>query len=167
VRRWIAWNVLFRLQESLKGHATFSILKEMERADRLSREELEQLQAARLQDLVSYCYAHVPYVRNLMCEAGVAPSDIRGPRDLARLPLMRKADVRKNRALLHSGAAGKLSSLSTGGSTGEPLIFDISRRRTASRVACRQRVSRWWGVSVGDPELARRFVDAVSSARAQ
>jgi phenylacetate-CoA ligase len=34
------------------------------------------------------------------------------------------------------------------------LIFDLCKRRVASRVACRQRTSRWWGVSVGDPELA-------------
>jgi phenylacetate-CoA ligase len=56
--------------------------------------------------------------------------------------------------LLRSEIAGKLSSFTTGGSTGDPLIFDLSKRRVASRVACRQRTSRWWGVSVGDRELA-------------
>jgi phenylacetate-CoA ligase len=62
--------------------------------------------------------------------------------------------VRKQRENLRSELAGKLAPFTTGGSTGDPLIFDLSKRRTASRVACRQRVSRWWGVSVGDPELA-------------
>ena len=67
---------------------------------------------------------------------------------------MRKADARANREALRSDIAGKLSSFTTGGSTGDPLIFDLAKRRVASRVACRQRTSRWWGVSVGDPELA-------------
>jgi phenylacetate-CoA ligase len=67
---------------------------------------------------------------------------------------MRKADARANRQALRSDIAGKLASFTTGGSTGDPLIFDLAKRRVASRVACRQRTSRWWGVSTGDPELA-------------
>jgi phenylacetate-CoA ligase len=89
-----------------------------------------------------------------MEEAGVQPCDIQTPADLAKLPLMTKADVRQNREGLRSTAAGKLASSATGGSTGQPLIFDLSKRRIASRVACRQRVAGWWGLSVGDPELA-------------
>ena len=65
-----------------------------------------------------------------------------------------KSRRERNREALRSGIAGKLSSFTTGGSTGEPLIFDLAKRRVASRVACRHRTSRWWGVSVGDPELA-------------
>lgn len=152
--RWLVWNILFRLHERAKGHATFRFLREMETADSFSGSELEDLRARKLQDLVEYAYAHVPYVRMRMREAGVEPTQIREPGDLALLPLMRKADVRQNRALLRSNIAGKLSSFTTGGSTGEPLIFDLSKRRVASRVACRMRTSRWWGVMVGDPELA-------------
>jgi phenylacetate-CoA ligase len=152
--RWLVWNILFRLHERAKGHATFRILREMETADSFSESDLEDLRARKLQDLVEYAYAHVPYIRMRMREAGVEPAQIREPGDLALLPLMRKADVRQNRELLRSDIAGKLSSFTTGGSTGEPLIFDLSKRRVASRVACRMRTSRWWGVMVGDPELA-------------
>jgi phenylacetate-CoA ligase len=154
MHRWLGWNIFFRLHETLKGHATFRMLNEMEVADRFSEAELEELRRRRLRDLIEYSYAHVPYVRRLMQEARLTPSDIREPADLVRLPLMRKADVRQNRAALRSDIAKKLSSFTTGGSTGEPLIFDLSKRRVASRVACRQRTSRWWGVSVGDRELA-------------
>jgi phenylacetate-CoA ligase len=154
MRRWLAWNVLFPLQEWAKGHPTFRILREMEAAERLSAGELEELRREKLRDLIQYSYAHVPYVRKCMQQSGVAPDRIRGPEDLALLPLMAKADVQKNREALRSDIAGKLASMATGGSTGAPLIFDIAKRRVASRVACRQRVDRWWGVSVGDAELA-------------
>ncbi len=147
-------DVLFPLHEWAKGHPTVRILREMETADNLTKSELEQLRRAKLRDLIDYCFAHVPYVRMQLQEAGVAPSEIRDQADLARLPLMRKSDVRMHREDLRSNIAGKLSPIATGGSTGEPLICDLSKRRIASRVACRQRVSRWWGVSVGEPEVA-------------
>jgi phenylacetate-CoA ligase len=152
--RWVAWNFFFRLHERLKRHKTFQFLHEMEAADRLSIDELEELRRLKLRDLIEYSYAHVPYTRMQMQEAGVEPAQIREPADLARLPIMRKTDVRRNRELLHSEIAGKLASFTTGGSTGEPLIFDLSKRRVASRVACRLRTSHWWGVTIGDSELA-------------
>jgi len=154
MNRWVRWNIFFRLHERAKGHATFRFLHEMEAADSFTESQLEELRARKLQDLIGYAYIHVPYFRMRMREIGVEPAWIREPKDLALLPLMRKADVRQNRELLRSDIAGTLSSFTTGGSTGEPLIFDLSKRRVASRVACRMRTSRWWGVQVGDPEIA-------------
>jgi len=154
MRRWLAWNVAFRLQEWAKGHETFRQLREMEAADRLSAEGLQELQARRLQALVCSCYQHVPYIRQRMDKAGVRPEQIRTAADLAQLPVFTKADFREHRADLRSDQATRLSQFTTGGSTGEPLIFDLGRRRVASRVACRQRVARWWGVSVGNREIA-------------
>jgi phenylacetate-CoA ligase len=145
---------LFPLHEWAKAHPTISILKEMEAAESLTTSDLEQLRRAKLRDLIDYCFTHVPYVKMRLQEAGIAPSEIRDVTDLARLPLMRKADVRAHRENLRSDIAGSLSPIATGGSTGEPLICDLSKRRIGSRVACRQRVSRWWGVSVGEPEVA-------------
>lgn len=152
--RWLAWNIVFRLHERAKRHPTFRILRDMEAADRLSRAELTRLQAERLRGFIEYCYAHVPYVRTRMNEAGIKPSRIREAGDLTLLPLLTKADIRRNREQLRSDIAGALSPFTTGGSTGEPLIFDLSKTRIASRVAARQRVSQWWGLSVGDSELA-------------
>jgi phenylacetate-CoA ligase len=154
MHRWLVWNVLFPLQEWVKGHPTFRILSEMEAADRLSVEELERLRTERLQRLIRYGYDEVPYVRDTLREAGLSPSDIRGPADLVHLPLMRKAEVRRHRESLRSRSAGKLIQYSTGGSTGQPLIYDLPMERIASWIACRQRVMRWWGVSAGDQELA-------------
>ena len=151
---WLIWNVNFRLHEWAKGHRTYRFLREMENADQMSADELDSLRSRKLADLIDYAYTHVPYFRRRMQQASITSAAIRTPDDLPLLPIMRKEDIRKNRKALRSDIAGKLSSFTTGGSTGEPLIFDLAQRRVASRVACRQRTSRWWGVSVGDPELA-------------
>lgn len=154
ISRWLVWNILFPLHERAKGHPTFRILKEMEAADLLTTVELQELQATKLRRLLDYGYSHVPYVRRIMEDAGIGPCDVRGPADLLQLPLMRKADVRKNRQNLRSRSAGKLISFSTGGSTGEPLLYDLPKERIASWIACRQRAMRWWGLSAGDREFA-------------
>jgi len=153
IRRWLIRNTLFPLHERLKGHCTYEILREMEAADAMTRDELAALSSAKLRNLIEYCYSNVPYIRSIMQERSIKPSDVQSPQDLARLPVMTKADMRVNRVQLRSTVAGKLTPYSTTGSTGEPLLFDLSKRRIASRVACRQRVTRWWGLSVGDPEF--------------
>jgi phenylacetate-CoA ligase len=154
IHRWLVWNVLFPLHERMKGHPTFRILKDMEAADVLTRAQIAQLRVTRLRDFLQYGYENVPYIQNVLREAGLKPSDIHGPADLVRLPLMRKADVRKHRESMRSRVAGKLTSFSTGGSTGEPLIFDLPQERISSWIACRQRAMRWWGLSAGDKEYA-------------
>jgi len=129
IHRWLVWNVLFPLQERVKGHPTFRILKEMEAADLLSPGELDELRSAKLRQFIAYTQSNVPYVRDVMRQSGIELSDIREPADLRRFPLMRKAEVRKHREQLRSSIAGKLTPSSTGGSTGEPLLFDLPPER--------------------------------------
>ncbi len=154
MHRWMVWNILFPLHERLKGHPSFRMLKEMEAADLLTAAELAELRARKLQQLIQYAYENVPYTHRSMDEAGVPASGIRGPEDLRRLPIMRKADVRKNREAMKSRIAGKVTPFSTGGSTGDPLIYDVGKERMASWIACRQRAMRWFGLSAGDKEYA-------------
>jgi phenylacetate-CoA ligase len=154
MHRWLVWNVLFPLHEWAKGHPSFRILEEMERADFLTRGEIADLRMRKLRALLEYGSVHVPYVREMLKERSLTPSDFQTPEDLRKLPLMRKADVRKMREKLRSDVAGKLTSFSTGGSTGEPLIYDLPKERIASWIACRQRAMRWWNLSAGDREYA-------------
>jgi phenylacetate-CoA ligase len=154
MRRWIARNIFFRAQEACKRHRTFEMLREMEASERLSPAAFAEVCDAKLRDLIGYAYGHVGFIRARMQSLGLQPEDFRTSADISKLPVMTKGDVRSNRSALQSDIAGRLAHFSSGGSTGEPLIFDIAKRRVASRVACRQRVSGWWAVSVGDPELA-------------
>ena len=132
MHRWLVWNLVFPVHELVKRHSTLRILREMEATDSLTVSELEQFRTAKLSQFLQYAYAHVPYVQRMMQQAGVGVSDIHGPADLVRLPVMRKADVREHRLEMRSQVAGKLTSFSTGGSTGQPLLFDLPEERISS-----------------------------------
>lgn len=154
LHRWLVQNIVFPAQELAKGHPTLRILAEMESADALTPAGLRELRDAKLQEFIAYTFRHVPYVRKVMLHSGLEPSDIRSPADLVRLPLLGKADIRRHRLELRSELRKTFVAFSTGGSTGEPLLFDLSPERIASAVACRQRAMRWWGLPVGNREFA-------------
>lgn len=88
---------------------------------------LEQLQALQSQKLcaqVRHVYEHIPYYRELMKKAGVAPSDIRGVEDLHLLPLLTKADLRETYpdGMLAVPRAQCVRIQSTSGTTGKRVV---------------------------------------------
>ena len=73
--------------------------------------------------------------------------------DLSRLPVLDKATMsRRREGLLCADVPGGARCYTTGGSSGEPLIFYWDRRRQEADVAHRLRAHHWWGILPGDPE---------------
>ena len=64
--------------------------------ERASVDELRSLQLARLRETVAYAHANVEHYRRSFAAAGVAPEDLADFTDLARFPLLTKADLRDN-----------------------------------------------------------------------
>ena len=60
----------------------------------MSRDEMTNLQSARLRKLVDRVYHSVEYYRKKMQAVGLKPGDIRGIEDLERLPFTTKDDLR-------------------------------------------------------------------------
>ncbi|MEO6534024.1 MAG: phenylacetate--CoA ligase PaaK [Pseudolysinimonas sp.] len=69
---------------------------ELDAAERMSRDELEALQLARLQETVRHAYQNVQHYRRTFDESGVHPDDIRCLADVQKLPFTTKADLREN-----------------------------------------------------------------------
>jgi phenylacetate-CoA ligase len=66
-------------------------------AETLPREQLAELQLARLRDTVGRVLTAQPRGAELLREAGVADAaDLRSPADLERIPFMRKSDLREH-----------------------------------------------------------------------
>ncbi|WP_328869513.1 phenylacetate--CoA ligase [Streptomyces sp. NBC_00287] len=62
--------------------------------ERLTREQLRELQLDRLRSTLRHAYDNVELYRKKFDEAGVAPDDCRTLEDLARFPFTTKADLR-------------------------------------------------------------------------
>ncbi|MER5217672.1 phenylacetate--CoA ligase PaaK [Streptomyces sp. NPDC002838] len=63
-------------------------------SERLSREQLEELQLDRLRTTLRHAYENVELYRRKFDEAGVRPDDCRSLNDLSRYPFTTKADLR-------------------------------------------------------------------------
>lgn len=145
-------HCLFPLHEWLKGHRSARLLRAMERSQWWSAQQLQEWQLARLGELLRHAGEHVPYYRALFARCKFDPGQLRQLADLARLPLLRKADIAGARAAFKSARATGLRPFATGGSSGEPLQFFLGRRRISHDIAAKWRATRWWGVDIGDRE---------------
>ncbi|HET6317219.1 MAG TPA: AMP-binding protein, partial [Chloroflexota bacterium] len=146
-------HVLFPLHESAKGHASVGVRRRLEQSQWWSPQQLEAQRLATLRGFLSDIGARVPYYRALFKQLGFDPSTVASLRDLQALPLLTKADIRSHLDALKADGHAKLSRYNTGGSSGQPLIFYIGKDRTNHDVGAKWRVTRWWGVDIGDPEM--------------
>ncbi|MFQ3248897.1 MAG: phenylacetate-CoA ligase [Glaciecola sp.] len=146
-------NVFFPLHEKLKKHDTVRIRKELERSQWLSTDKILEQQSARLQHFLSNLYINNTFIKKLFDENGVHVSDIKSASDLQKLPFMTKAVIKDNFDSLLSKNAKAVSKFSTGGSSGNPLIFLLGKERVSHDVAEKWRATRWWNVDIGDKEI--------------
>ncbi len=146
-------SLLFPLHERLKGHDSVAVRRQMEQAQWLASDQIAALQSARLRELLVDVGAHVPYYRALFQSTAFDPGAVISAADLQRLPFLTKSVIRANTEALRHAQAKHLARYNTGGSSGEPLIFFIGKKRVSHDVAAKWRATRWWGVDIGDPEI--------------
>ncbi len=126
--------------------------REFERSQFLSAEEIRQLQWRRLRALLEHSYSQCPFYRERFQRAGLKPSDLHGLEDLRALPILEKRDIQEQgeRMVAQDWPRGDLIRNQTGGSTGQPVSFYLSRARKCTRAAATVRHNRWAGWEVGD-----------------
>ncbi len=146
-------SVLFPLHERFKKHDSVKVCKEMESSQWWDERQLKELQFSKLCQLLKHTQTHVPYYRKLFEEIGFKVENMRSITDLRRIPFLDKSKIRANTEALKSEIAQDLASFNTSGSSGEPLIFYIGKKRVSHDVAAKWRATRWWGVDIGDQEI--------------
>jgi phenylacetate-CoA ligase len=157
-------------------------LHELRESQWLSPDKMRALQEDKLHRLVRHAYRHVPFYRERMKEAKLAPEDIRSLEDLQKLPMLTKADVRKHiyfDIMSDNHAKSEILKITTSGSTGEPFVCFVDRVQLEFRWAATLRAQEWTGYRFGDRQLrlwhqtlglsktqiAREFADAFLSRR--
>lgn len=119
-----------------------------------SRERLQEFQWRELQKLLRHAFETVPYYQKRYAAAGIRAEDIRNWEDFARLPVLSREEINEHREELCSRAfPGKRISHATGGSSGVPLRFYITRDSFEWRCAVSERAYSWTGSRLGDRTL--------------
>ncbi len=165
-------------ESGLRRRKTLAYLREYERDQWRSADELHALQWDKLQRLVAHCWQQVPFYREWWGSAGVgAADDIRSREDYARLPLLTKPVIREHfESMIAPEYRDAMYFKSTGGSTGEPMRFGYTRESYERRVAVMfrgygwsgahlgQRTAYLWGAPVAAPAGFRLFKDRLYHA---
>ena len=146
-------SLLFPLHEWAKGHASVGVRRRLERSEWWMPPQLEAYRVARLRGFLIDIGDRVPHYRSLFRQCRFDPAGVASLSDLQALPLLTKADIRSHLEALKAEHHGPLSRYNTGGSSGEPLIFFIGKDRSSHDVGAKWRVTRWWGVDIGDREI--------------
>ena len=94
------------------------------------RDKLKRYQDKRLRFVIKHAYHSVPFYHELFKKNGITPDDIQEIKDLQKIPVVRKEDLKcesLKRLVSASFEIRRLKMLRTSGSTGEPFSFYISR----------------------------------------
>jgi len=148
---WLVRNCLLPIHERLLGRRTFRAYRELMRTQWQDRRQLEELQLLKLRKLISVMLRELPAYAELSgLDADWLPESLD---DLSKLPLLDKATISARREqLTNRSVPGGPIRYNTGGSSGQPLIFYLDKRRQAYDKAARMRAHKWWGVDVGQRE---------------
>ncbi len=150
---WLFRNLLYPLYEQrLRGRNTLQQMAEFNGHDQWTAEQLQQWQLAALKRLLRHAADQVPWYQQQMRSAGLIPEDMTSVADIAVLPVLTKSLVREHyQDLIANNLRGKTFSKKTGGSTGEPFCFEITRQDYERRMAVM-----WRGYSRAGARMGRR-----------
>ena len=149
-----ARHLFLPLHERLRGRSTVSEWRAFRRNERLDRPAFEALRLAKLRKLVAHCLDTVPYYREVFRNQGITSLSHFSWADLARLPILERETLRaRGDDLKARGWEDRLIRYSTGGSTGEPLVFFTDKHRESCLNAQKLRARSWFGVQPGDRQV--------------
>lgn len=142
------------------------IRAELERSQHWTREEAALEQARRLTQVIRHAAQHVPYYRERFRTLGLDVAAMEFPRDLHRLPMLTKAEVRAaGRRLVAEDAGKPMISSSTSGTTGSPVWFHQDLNAVTREHAFIWRHLAWAGLCPGDRRAWLRGEPIVPSDR--
>jgi phenylacetate-CoA ligase len=139
---------------------TFYYLHSMIRRAYWNHDRLIDYQNKRLRKTIRYAYEHVPFYHRKFRELRIKPIDIKTAKDLNKLPIIRKAEIKKNldKMISKESNVNNLRKLSTSGSTGQPLFLYINAvedefrkaKHLRANISCGQNLRDRW-VTVTSP----------------
>ncbi len=142
------------LQSGIKRRPTLDHLRELERTQWCSLDELHAIQERELKRLLLHVFENVPFARQKYASAGVGLGEIQHLDELVKLPLLTRDEASEHAAARRSVAPPFAAiDKSTSGTTGRPLAFAYDRGSEYWRQATKFRGYGWAGYQLGDPAI--------------
>jgi len=118
-------NKLIRILLKLQGHDLFNYYDECYAKQYLPLDDLKQMQADKLKEILLYSYNNVPYYTHVLGEAGVVVDGKINLANLSKVPILTKDIIREHFDDLKCKDLDKRKWYlnTSGGSTGEPVKF--------------------------------------------
>jgi phenylacetate-CoA ligase len=171
LRQRLVHDVIFPAIERVQRRPTLAMLREAERVQWQSHEELRALQQRELERLLAHCWHHNRFHRERMAAAGLEPGTLRSVDDLARLPLLTKDSIRAAGATIRSDAPPFAAvKKATSGSTGDAFAFEYNAESRSWRDVTRIRAYTWAGCPIGARSLhywGQRVIDSTWKQKAK
>lgn len=161
-------NFALPIYDIIRGTSRFKFNRVLQKTQWLSREEIERLQTWNLRVLLRHAYDTVPYYRRVFKVRRMKPEDVRTVNDLNKLPLLTKEKIKQNFSDMISRTIPRSEMIpySTGGSSGEPLKFFITKEHRSWEIAAEYRAYGWAGYKFGD-KLALLWGSTVDALKHQ
>lgn len=142
-------HVLYPAMERFRGNRIRTKTMQLQASERLPAGQLARMQEQKLAALLEHCAKHVPAYRVLgweIEEIHKAPLAF-----LAQVPVLSKAAFQSapDRYLSDTAERPALIANRTGGSTGEPVHFYMTREQVEAYEAARWRGLSWYGITHG------------------
>jgi phenylacetate-CoA ligase len=122
---------------------------------------------------MEHAYQFCPYYREIFEDIGATPSDLKSIEDLQKFPILTKELIKKNLSSILAKNIGPDKRLrsSTGGSTGQPLVFYRDSICRDKKFAMQLNFLRWCGFLPGNKHLyfwgASRDYDGLDTLKAK
>lgn len=118
----------------------------------MSRDEMSNMQGARLKKMVDRVYHNVEFYRKKMQVMGLEPGDIKGIEDITKLPFTTKEDLRDNYpfGLIAIPESEVVRIHASSGTTGKATVVGYSRRDIEIWQECVARVLAMAGIGKDD-----------------
>lgn len=122
LEEWIKATIQQRLKEPPDAQKSLN---------KLNRDYLEKYQLLKLKETLDYVCQQSSFYQKLFDKAKIKPSDIQSLRDLDKIPFTKQSDLAESPykfLCVSLGAVGRMYTLNTGGTTGNPKRIFFSEK---------------------------------------
>lgn len=148
-------NFTAKLYSRIKHPGVIKKLRYLEKSQWYSREKINSIQWGEIKRVIEHAYINTDFYRKKFDSVGMKPSDVKSPEDLLRIPILTRKELNENRGRMISKTyeKSKIYKNYTGGSTGIPVIFYMTKEKKEWSHAIKLRYTKWYGSDIGEPTV--------------